>query len=129
MAHDRMFHVIVLGGMGLVACGGSVASYDEASTDAKADSFPSEGTVAIDGGFIDARDARRPSDGCSSVDVFPSEGLPAVDAFPIEGPSRQDARVMDAPSSGDGSAEGGLRDAQVFDAGDEFPPIEGPQPR
>jgi hypothetical protein len=140
MAHDRMFHVIVLGGMGLVACGGSVASNDGVLTDAKADSFPSEGTVTIDGGFIDAGDARPPSDGPSIVDVFPAEGPafldaftpsdgPAVlDAFPEEGTAPEDARVTDASSSVDGTAEGGLHDAQVLDAGDAFPPVEGPPP-
>jgi hypothetical protein len=140
MARDRMFHVIVLGGMGLVACGGSVASNDHVSTDAQADAFPSEGTVMIDGGFIDAGDARPPSDGSSIVDVFPAEG-PAIldaftpkdasavlDAFPEEGTAPQDARVTDASPSTDGSAEGGLHDAQVLDAGDAFPPVEGPPP-
>jgi len=55
MAHDRMFHVIVLGGMGLVACGGSLASTPDAPADAAADAFPSEGAAAIDGGSIEPR--------------------------------------------------------------------------
>jgi hypothetical protein len=119
MAHDRMFHVIVLGGMGLVACGGSLASTPDAPADAAADAFPSEGAAAIDGGSIEPGDALPPSDAPSFVDVFPAEGPAIFDAFPDEG--SRDAQVADGSVVTDGSGDGGLRDAQIF-------PSEGPPP-
>lgn len=80
MAHDRMFHVIVLGGMGLVACGGSLASTDEMSADAKSDQFPSEGLNY-------AGDAFPPTEGPSVVDALPTEESSTVDSFPTGAPN------------------------------------------
>ncbi len=90
---DRMFQVIVLGGIALAtvqvaACGGSVDS----PTDAGSDAFPQEGPAPLTD---------------SGTDAFPQEG-PIVlvdsgsidagsDAFPQEGPA-----PLDSGSSLDG---------------------------
>ena len=68
MSKDRMFGVIVLGGLNLVACGGAVRSLPDASTDGGpdavgvdppvpcsycADAFPAEtGTSGLDANFL-----------------------------------------------------------------------------
>jgi hypothetical protein len=97
MERDRMYRVIVLGGIGLVACGGSVTTAPGEPTDASADSpvdvsfpfelpapydatppppdaFPSELPAMIDASPPDAaaRDA--------SPDAFPTEGPPPFDS-------------------------------------------------
>jgi hypothetical protein len=94
MIHDRMFHVIVLGGIGLVACGGvATGSGDpgDASSETATDAFPSEGKTPGPDAF--------PSETATvldaSTDGFPSETDPAgdatIDSFPTEGPAMLDA--------------------------------------
>lgn len=104
MASDRLFHVIVLGGIGLVgvACGTTVESPGQAtggtsgSTDSGVGGFPQEGAIAIvDAGADDAMDAF-PSEGPMMIDAgFPNETDQAADAgaapdadagFPQEAP-------------------------------------------
>ena len=105
MANDRMFQVIVVGGIGLAsaaamsvavtACGGDTFPSEGARpyyNDASSDGFPAElGAPAPDGGG--SRDA------AAEADAFPQEGPVMVDAgidardaaaeadaFPQEGP-------------------------------------------
>ena len=73
--HDRMFKVIVLGGIGLVGCGGTA-----------------EPPFHDDGGSADAADGASVADASQPDVVFPSE-LPVIldagtksDAFPQEAP-------------------------------------------
>lgn len=104
MANDRMFQVIVVGGIGLAsatamsvavtACGGDTLTQATAN-DASNDGFPSElGAPAPDGGSRDA---------AAEADAFPQEGPVMVDAgtdardaaaeadaFPQEGPIMAD---------------------------------------
>jgi hypothetical protein len=103
---DRMFHVLVLGGIGLVApaCGGAI-SPALPRNDAATDAFPSEGPAHIDAGSsLDAHSsfdafpsetAERldafPAETDSIPDAFPTEGLVPPDAFPTEGPAQIDA--------------------------------------
>jgi len=78
---DRMFRVLVLGGIALTACGGSVTT-------------PSSGTDSGTGqdGF--------PQEGPAQPDAFPSETAQQVDAFPSEGPAYIDAGVDSAADGG-----------------------------
>jgi hypothetical protein len=102
-----MFHVIVLGGIGLVACGGVVAgNLGDASPDAVSDAFPSEGKP-----LPDAFPGELPARIDASPDSFPSETFPAPeagkDSFPTEGPAMLDsgdAKVSDAFPSETGHA-------------------------
>jgi hypothetical protein len=89
---DRMYQVIVVGGIALVAnaCGGDVStSTDGGGSDAaNMDEFPSElpsptdGGVLFDGGSSDA-----------NVDSFPSE-------LPVSSDAPYDAGARDAPIDG-----------------------------
>jgi hypothetical protein len=104
---DRMFHVIVLGGIGLLGlegCGkvanGAADDADAATPDAGStidggvDAFPSEsGAPAEDGGRFDAF----PSETATFIDASPHEGLDSssVDAFPTEGPAMIDSGPID----------------------------------
>jgi hypothetical protein len=106
---DRMFHVLVLGGIGLTvpACGGTVASplttgcgpmgCADGSTPPSRDggtdydAFPSEGLVAVDA---------FPSESAEPLDAFPAEtDVPPPDAFPTEGPAEVDGG-FDATTDG-----------------------------
>ena len=65
---DKLFRVIVMGGLALVsheACGGSTTS--DAGSDA-AEEFPSELPTPVDANFQDVQDA-----GSDAVEEFPSE--------------------------------------------------------
>ena len=113
MAHDRMFHVIVLGGMGLVACGGLATANigaPDGSTEAAEDGFPAETKVFSDafpneGKVADVSTDSFPSELPARTDAFPSESDPApdggvdADAFPIEGP-------VHGPDAGDAGDDG-----------------------
>jgi hypothetical protein len=138
---DRMFRVLVLGGIALTACGGATATGGSPSDAAGGDTgngtdgFPQEGppfdasidTVAYD----------------TSMDTAP---LPP-DAFPTEGPAMIEASVVDAPAEtscfpretaimwdgcapigdggvGDATTDGGPIDGATYDG---FPQ-EGPPP-
>jgi hypothetical protein len=113
---DRMFHVLVLGGMALVGCGGAATtqsaqgSGDDASADAAA---PLDATVGpFDG------------DSAASLDVHPGLG----DGWgPKEGPAPpppppDDAQAPDAAGDADGYA-----DAMPDRTGTGFPAEAPPQ--
>jgi hypothetical protein len=123
-----MFHVLVLGGIGLVApaCGGQVgspavvdcdpltAACPEPGADASTDAFPSETDQAVDGGQgFDAfpSETAEVIDGGQGIDAFPSEtdqafdGGQGFDAFPSEGPAQIDAAPPPPPDA-----------SQTFDA-------------
>ena len=107
---DRMFRVIVAGGVALAAttsglvagCGGSVST---TASDAGpgADAFPTEGPALPDA---------FPQETAQEVDAFPLEGAPPLD-------SGFDARVVDAGGDEDAfPQEGPNVDAAFFDASD-----------
>jgi hypothetical protein len=115
-----MFHVIVLGGIGLVGLGGcgQVATGDGTHVGGDAggpDAFPVEGlpvTHPPDATFdafpseTGAPEADAfPSETAQQVDAFPSEGLvaadsggPPPDAFPSETAQQVDASPSDGPA-------------------------------
>jgi hypothetical protein len=104
-----MFHVLVLGGIGLVSahCGGAVASSNHDASVGQ-DGFPGEGAAPPSG--LDAF----PTEGPAHIDAFPAEGAVEVDAFPTEGPVQVDA----FPTEG----------AIAIDASADAFPTEGPPP-
>ena len=126
---DRMFHVLVLGGLALVGCGGSTTGATNpadgaAGSDAGAvdDAFPSE-TAS---GYVDASG----SPGAASADaasileaydgghpIFPNEGPPPPPPLLSDEAGTGDAYV-DAlfPNTGTGDA-GEYADAGIPDAG------------
>jgi hypothetical protein len=104
---DRMFHVIVLGGIGLLGlegCGkvasGAPGDADAATPDTGsaidggADAFPSEtGAPAEEAGRFDAF----PSETATFIDASPGFDVVTIDAFPTEGPVAIDAGpIVDA---------------------------------
>lgn len=125
-----MFHVLVLGGIGLVApaCGGSVGNpavvhgCDPLNCpdggDAGVDGFPAEGLrVAPDAGHgFDAfpSETGEAIDGGQGFDAFPSEtdqagdGGQGFDAFPSEGPAQIDSGPPDGSSPTDATADVGF---------------------
>lgn len=123
-----MFHVLVLGGIGLVApaCGGSVGSPAVVDCDpltcpqtgdASPDAFPSETAELVDGGQgFDAfpSETAEMIDGGQGFDAFPSEtdqafdGGQGFDAFPSEGPAQIDSGPPDASQPPDASADVGF---------------------
>jgi len=90
--NDRMFHVLVLGGLPLVGCGGSTAAGTEKGT---ADAEPSDATSAEDG--------------------FPSETANEPDAYGFPGSS--DARTDPRDASFPSEVPPPPPDAQGLDAG------------
>jgi len=78
---DRMFRVLVLGGIALTACGGATVT-SSADSGAPADGFPQEGPQQVDA---------FPMETAQQVDAFPAETAQQVDAFPMEGPAFIDA--------------------------------------
>jgi hypothetical protein len=83
---DRMFRVLVLGGIALTACGGTTVT-SSADSGTPADGFPQEGPQQVDA---------FPTETAQQVDAFPAETAQQVDAFPMEGPAFIDAG-QDAP--------------------------------
>jgi hypothetical protein len=85
---NRLFRVIVLGGVGLTAnlasCGGSVEPSDVGSSDAAgADGFPVEGPAQRDAfPFEGAADAGSSDDASDASDA--GDALPDGHCFPIE---------------------------------------------
>jgi hypothetical protein len=104
MKHDRMFHVIVLSGIGLVACGGvQDGTLTDGSAEGSGDGFPVEGPPP-------------PND--AAIDRFPSETKSldsATDTFPTEGPILLDGSADRFPSESDSA-----------DASTDSFPTEGP---
>jgi len=107
---DRMFRVIVAGGIalsatapGLVAgCGGSVATM---TSDGGPDSFPVEGPPSLPDAF--------PQETAQQVDAFPQEGPPVFEAGSDAG---VDARLGDAGGDQDAFPhEGPNLEAGFFD--------------
>jgi hypothetical protein len=96
---DRMFRVLVLGGIALAAtsaelqaCGGSVATNasDGGAPDTSTDTnFPVEGPAFIDSGYVDTS--------------FPQETGQQIDAFPTEGP----AMLLDSGTTPESSTDSG----------------------
>jgi hypothetical protein len=107
MTRDRMFHVIVLGGMGLVACGGITTANggtEDGSTEATSDAFPSEGRAPADAGVPDAFPHETKMFVDAEGDSFPADtGQPGpLDGFPSETDTVGDAEHgMDAKASRD----------------------------
>lgn len=98
MAADRMFHVLVLGGIGLV--GAACASTVETRGSEGAGGFPNEGPPIQD---VDA--------GTDAPEVVDA----GMDAFPIEGPVMVDSGFPDETDlSIDASAEAGPSDDAGF---------------
>jgi hypothetical protein len=120
---DRMFGVIVLGGIALTSgatpalgCGGTVAAPADAG--GSSDAFPVEGIAPPPDGF--------PQEGPAEVDAFPMEtaqlvdtGI-SVDAFPQEGPA-----MIDSGMAFDGAVDSG---ADAFPQEGPAPPEAGPVP-
>jgi hypothetical protein len=84
MPNDRMYRVIVLSGIGLVACGGTVV----ATADGGDDGFPAEGKVFVEAGSEASTDGF-PAEGlvveAGQGDEFPSETAMAIDSGPPDG--------------------------------------------
>jgi hypothetical protein len=113
---DRMFRVIVAGGIALsattpglvVGCGGSTAT--TVGDGGGADGFPTEGPYYQPDAF--------PQETAQQMDAFPQEGTQFdaglvdsrgdEDVFPQEGPPPIDAGSLDASSHGDAAAEAGF---------------------
>jgi hypothetical protein len=102
---DRMFRVIVAGGVALTAalpgvvvgCGGSIGNVSGdagGDHDRAADAFPQEGPAQFDA---------FPQETGQQIDAFPQEGFVEPDAFPQEGPAQLDAG-LDA-DTGDAGAD------------------------
>jgi hypothetical protein len=104
--NDRMFHVLVLGGLALVGCGGSTAGgSDKATGDAEPsdarsaeDGFPSETASEADAsGLPESSDATtHPGDAAFSSDLPPPSDAQAPDAGASDASEYADARVQDA---------------------------------
>jgi hypothetical protein len=120
---DRMFHVIVAGGIALVAlpsaaatgCGGAVSSTSDAGS--QGDGFPVEG---VDTGYFPVEGPPPPLEAGADaiadvrVDAIVDAGVDA-DAFPHEGPNLEagwldvgipEASVTDAPQEAAADAAG-----------------------
>ncbi|HEX8795796.1 MAG TPA: hypothetical protein VF765_32825 [Polyangiaceae bacterium] len=89
---DRMFRVLVLGGIALTACGGATTTPGN-GTDSGSDGFPQEGPAQVDA---------FPSETAQQVDAFVpfDAGQDAgqdtgSDVFPTEGPAMIDSGSTD----------------------------------
>src|ERR1700722_8242820 len=112
-----MFHVIVLGGIALVGCGGTVSlvNGEDGSVDGATDAFPHEGKVISDAFPTDTPPAEGfpselPAMIDATVDGFPSETDMAdvrTDSFPSEGPIMGDS-ATDAGSPSDAGPKDGF---------------------
>jgi hypothetical protein len=88
---DRMFHVLVLGGMALVGCGGATGTVTDAGVGEPApsdaasaeDSFPSETNAGPLDAYV-STDAGAPQSADSGHVGFPSE-LPPPPPDPVDG--------------------------------------------
>jgi hypothetical protein len=92
---DRMFHVLVLGGLALVGCGGSTATVSDKG---KGDAEPSDAASGEDGftGFPDET-AYQVADAYGSPDSSDaSTGIEDADAGPSDASEYADARIQDA---------------------------------
>jgi hypothetical protein len=109
MPSDRMYRVIVLSGIGLVGCGGTIVGETDGGNP---DSFPVEGPAMVDSG--PPEDANPYPDGFPSElaqridsgpepDGFPSETAMAVDSGPPDGFAMEGPILLDggkAPDAG-----------------------------
>jgi hypothetical protein len=123
---DRMFRVVVLGGIALTACGGAVTTGASSDAGTGDDAFPQEGPLLVDASPMDT--APPP------YDAFPREGPDVgpqpeagydagVDSFPQEGPPP----LLDS-STGDDATDDATVEDGATEAGtilDAFPQ-EGP---
>jgi hypothetical protein len=115
---DRMFRVVVLGGIALTACGGAVTTGASSDAGTGSDAFPQEGPPFADAFPMETAqqvDAFFPTEGpdASISDTGSEAGYDAgVDSFPQEGPpplpeaSTSDGATDDATVE-DGASEAG----------------------
>jgi hypothetical protein len=115
-----MFHVIVLGGIGLVGLdgcgrvsdGGGGPGLLDSGSDAHVtvDAFPSETAARLDA---------FPSETATIADAFPAETATQLDAFPNEGPAHFDAFPSESDTPPPESDAGCFPDETAFvgDAG------------
>jgi hypothetical protein len=115
MANDRMYRVIVLSGIGLVGCGGTVVGVAEGGSP---DGFPAETAMFVDSGpppDVDPYPDGFPSELAQRIDSgpdpdgFPEETAVALDSGPPDdtGPA-PDGFAMEGPILLDsGGGEGG----------------------
>ena len=90
---DRMFHVLVIGGMALVACGGAEVAHptpDAATVDGSGEeAFASETDAAVVDASVSVDAAPDPAD--ASLTIVPTDSADAAVSdepyiFPIEAP-------------------------------------------
>jgi hypothetical protein len=111
---DRMFHVLVLGGMALVGCGGSTSAEPGQGTGDAAASGVDDSALADVATPLDASVGLLDASG--SLDGNPGLGTPDAGAdwsVPREGPPPppppvQDAQSQDAASDADGYADAAI---------------------
>ena len=119
--HDRMFHVLVLGGISLVACGGTTEAGKAAAV---GDAEPSD-ALAEDGSFPSETNAASPDASTGPVVVFPMET-----ATPYDGSSPSELPppppVLDAEAPEDSAADSGVYADAATDAR-YIMPIEAPK--
>jgi hypothetical protein len=110
MSKDRMFRVIVLGGLNLVACGGAVTSIPDASTDGGPDGLAVDPPVPCNycPDAFPAETATVPLDASWIVDPNPDGGLADAPFLLVDGPTG----VIFPPSDAEAS--------DVVDAGPRF---------
>lgn len=114
-----MFHVLVLGGIALVACGGTTEAGKVAAV---GDAEPSD-ALAEDGSFPSETNAAPPD--ASTGPVFPMETATPYDgSFPSELPPAPP--VLDAQAPGDSAADAGAYADAATDAR-YIMPIEAPK--
>jgi len=125
---ERMFHVLVLGGMSLVGCGGSTtADQDQGSGDDAAASGVGDATPADVASPLDR--SVGPLDGAGSLDV--NSDLDAGDTgadvrvFPREAPPPPPPIYPDAESLDAGGDVAAYADASI--QGESGVPMEAPQ--
>jgi hypothetical protein len=124
---DRMFRVLVLGGIGLTACGGAITTGSSSDSGSGNDGFPHEGPdAALEfDGF--------PTEGPDTYTVDSGQDATGLDAgcFPRETAIMWDGCTPPPPDSGggdDATVDGGTTDSSATDGGaavDSFPQ-EGP---
>jgi len=85
---DRMFRVLVLGGIALTACGGATTTSPSGGNDSGSEGFPQEGPAQVDA---------FPSETAQQVDAYlPDAGQDTgPDVFPTEGPAMIDSGATD----------------------------------
>jgi hypothetical protein len=92
---DRMFRVLVLGGIALTACGGMTTTHSDATDSGGSDSGDS-GSGSSSGSFPQEGPPCNPGCGTQEASVPVEAGHEAgPDAFPMEGPAPLDSGSTD----------------------------------